>query len=133
MPNHKFSRAIALLAIVICSLTSAAQSNLDSILPIRGFSIGSPSPGNLDSFVRFINQELAPRKVNTLLLRVDYNYQYKSHPELRGASTLTEADVKKTRGCLPETWHTHYTADQFIGASIMGITIRQTVGGLSTI
>lgn len=94
MPNHKFSRAIALLAIVICSLTSAAQSNLDSLLPIRGFSIGSPSPTNLDSFVRFINQELAPRKVNTLLLRVDYNYQYKSHPELVGNNALTTAHVK---------------------------------------
>ena len=52
-------------------------------------------PNVLDSFIIFIHQELAPRKINTLILRVDYNYQYKSHPELIGNSALTEADVKK--------------------------------------
>src|SRR5688572_33510144 len=58
-----------------------------------GFFI--PSPAVLDSFVTFIRQELAPRKVNTLILRVDFGYQYKSHPELVDNNALSEAEVKK--------------------------------------
>ncbi len=73
----------------------SAQNLLDSILPVRGFCIAAPMPKGLDSFVIFINKELAPRKVNTLILRVDYNYQYTSHPELRDSIALSKADVKK--------------------------------------
>jgi hypothetical protein len=72
-----------------------AQNNLDSLLPVRGFCIGAPSTQDLDRFIKFIDEELAPRKVNTLILRVDYNYQYKSHPELADSDALSESDVKK--------------------------------------
>jgi len=37
---------------------------------------------------------VAPRKVNTLILQVDYRYQYKSHPELVDTLALSEADAK---------------------------------------
>ena len=43
----------------------------------------------------FINKELAPKNVNTLILRVDFNYRFKSHPELASAKGLSEPDVKK--------------------------------------
>ncbi len=72
-----------------------AQTNLDSLLPVRGFCIGAPAPNDLDRFIKFIDEELAPRKVNTLILRIDYNYQYKSHPELADSGALSESDVKK--------------------------------------
>jgi Glycosyl hydrolase family 20, catalytic domain len=72
-----------------------AQNNLDTLFPVRGFAIAAPSPSYVDSFVLFIENELAPRKVNTLILRVDYNYQYKTHPELRDSIALSDADVKK--------------------------------------
>ena len=65
-----------------CFFKVNAQHSLDSLLPVRGFCIGAPSPKEVDRFVKFIDEELAPRKVNTLILRIDYNYQYKSHPEL---------------------------------------------------
>lgn len=77
------------------ALTSPAQSQPDSILPVRGFCIGAPAPAGLDEFIKFIDTELAPRKVNTLILRVDYNYQYESHPELRTGKGLSKADIKK--------------------------------------
>ncbi len=88
----------ALLFVVTMTVTNndlTAQNNLDSILPIRGFAIAAPPPSYVDSFVLFIENELAPRKVNVLILRVDYNYQYKTHPELRDSVALSEADVKK--------------------------------------
>jgi len=62
--------------------------------PLRGFCIAAPQPDELDAFVQFIDKELAPRKVNTLILRVDYNYQFEGHPELRDENALSKADVK---------------------------------------
>ena len=67
----------------------------DSLFPVRGLCIAAPEPANLDEFIRFIHDELAPRNINTLILRVDYGYQYSSHPELRDEIALSEADIKK--------------------------------------
>src|SRR3954451_21282963 len=77
------------------SYISFSQNNIDSLLPVRGFCIDAPAPERVDEFVKFINEELAPRKVNTLIVRVDYNYQFESHPELREDQSLSKADVKK--------------------------------------
>jgi len=49
----------------------------------------------VDAFIKFITEELVPRKVNTLILRIDYNYQFESHPKLRDESALSKDDVKK--------------------------------------
>lgn len=74
--------------------------NLDSLMPVRGFCIGAPRPSGVDSLVHFIDDELAPRKVNTLFILVDYHYQFKSHPELTDSFALSMADVKKiVRAC----------------------------------
>jgi len=84
------------LAILVCfNFTSIAQEKLDELLPVRGLCISAPQKEGLDDFVKFINEELVPKKVNTLVLRVDWNYAYKSHPELRDEDPLTKADVKK--------------------------------------
>lgn len=72
-----------------------AQEKLDSLLPVRGFCIGAPKPDRVDAFVKFINEELAPRKVNVLILRVDYGYEFESHPELRDSIALSKSDIKK--------------------------------------
>jgi len=78
---------------------NAAGSNyvekIDSILPVRGFCIAAPSPKDVDEFVKFIDEELAPRSVNVLILRVDFGYQFESHPELRDSVALSKKDVKK--------------------------------------
>ncbi|MCJ7446842.1 MAG: family 20 glycosylhydrolase [Bacteroidales bacterium] len=86
--------------IVIC-FTAFSQKpvlsagKLDELMPVRGFCIAAPQPEDLEEFIRFIDEELSPRKVNTLILRVDYNYQYKSHPELRDSIALSKKDVNK--------------------------------------
>jgi hypothetical protein len=87
--------AIGLLAIVSCKTTKMQKEPLDNLLTVRGFCIAAPTPRNLDSFILFINKELAPRQVNTLVLRVDFNYQYESRPELRDTVALSKDDVKK--------------------------------------
>src|SRR4051812_16477863 len=92
----KLFRLTFLLLLQLSIIISAkAQVNIDSLMPVRGFAIGAPSPAVLDSFIRFIHEELAPRKVNTLIIRIDYGYEFKSHPELREQSPLTEKQVKQ--------------------------------------
>ncbi|MHA4809685.1 family 20 glycosylhydrolase [Flavitalea flava] len=92
-------RAVFLLSFCLFFLLrqnpAAAQPSIDSLLPVRGFCIDAPRPAGVDSFVQFIVKELAPRKVNTLFLLVDYHYQFKSHPELTDSFALSNADVKK--------------------------------------
>lgn len=84
-----------LLAFILIAFKIHAQEQLDSIFPVRGFCIAAPVPERLDEFIQFINRELVPRKVNTLVLRVDYNYEFRSHPELRDKVALSRSDVNK--------------------------------------
>ncbi len=84
-----------IFGLLILGTASFAQQNLDSLFTIRGFAIAAPKPNGVADFVKFIHQELAPRKVNTLILRVDWNYAFKSHPELRDSGSLSKSDVKK--------------------------------------
>ncbi len=71
------------------------QSGIDTIFPIRGLCIAAPTPQRVDTFVQFINNEMAPRGVNTLILRIDFNYQYQSRPELSDSNGLSKNDVSK--------------------------------------
>jgi hypothetical protein len=77
------------------NISVLAQSKLDSVLPVRGFSIDAPRPPGLDSFIHFVDNELAPRKVNTLIVQIDFHYQFKSHPELTDSFALSKSDIKK--------------------------------------
>ena len=84
----------SLLSLAALAFTALA-GNLDDKLPVRGFAIEAPSARGVDRFVRFIDEELAPAKINLLILRVDWNFAYKSHPELRDPDPLTQADVDR--------------------------------------
>jgi len=87
--------AVIAAVIISCKTGKPVASYTDMSVPVRGFCIVAPQPRTVDSFVHFINTELAPRSVNTLVLRVDFNYQYTSHPELRDSIALSKEDVKK--------------------------------------
>ncbi len=66
-----------------------------SVFEVQGLCVAVPEPGGLDGFVKFIDSELAVNGINTLVLRVDFNYMYESRPELRGENALTRSQVKK--------------------------------------
>ena len=85
----------SLLCLLAAAGSASGEKSLDDLLPVRGLCVGAPRSAQVDTFVRFIAEELAPRSVNTLILRVDYGYQYTSRPELANASGLSQADVKK--------------------------------------
>lgn len=82
-----------LILIAACCLIHWVQAQDE--LPIRGLAIAAPNSENVDRFVKFINEELPPRKINTLVLRVDYNFQYQSHPELAQENALSQEAVTK--------------------------------------
>jgi hypothetical protein len=69
--------------------------NAETPYSVRGLCIAAPSPGEVNAFVKFIDNELAPKGLNTLILRVDFNFRYKSHPELIGDNPLTDSDINK--------------------------------------
>jgi N-acetyl-beta-hexosaminidase len=86
------------LAVASCfmfSFLAFGQTPTPADFPVKGFSIAAPSRVGIDSFVNFMNMELASRKINTLVLRIDYSFQYKSHPELVSPHALSLADVQK--------------------------------------
>lgn len=80
-----------LLLVLILSIQGISAAPF----PIRGFAIAAPQKEGLDQFIQFMDEELGPRGVNTLILRVDYNYEFESHPELRNEVALSREDVKK--------------------------------------
>lgn len=105
MLNATFMRNVLLLCVLAAALTSfrsASRTTIappapvpDSIMPVRGFCIGAPRKPALDQFIKFVKEELVTRKVNTLILRIDYNLEYESYPDLRDANALSKTDIKK--------------------------------------
>ncbi len=86
-------KRLILLFTVILLLCGVTQA--ESPYSVRGLCISAPSPDEVREFTDFIESALAPAGVNVLVLRVDYGYKFKLHPELVGENPLTKQDVKK--------------------------------------
>jgi hypothetical protein len=73
---------------------AAAEKPAEGTLPVRGFCIAAPSGNRVDEFIKFIQEELSPRSVNVLILRVDYGYQFLSRPEMADSRGLTKEQAQ---------------------------------------
>src|SRR5215470_1684468 len=73
----------------------AANLSAEQPLPVRGLCIAAPSTNRLDEFIKFIEEELAPRLANTLVLRVDYNFQFQSRPEMSDPAGLSRESAQR--------------------------------------
>ena len=62
---------------------------------IKGLCIAAPAKADVDEFVTLIDTKLAATGLNTLVIRIDYGYEYESRPELRDENPLSKADIKK--------------------------------------
>jgi len=71
--------------------------NLEAIdpPPVIGLAIAAPRSQGLDQFISFMEEELGPGGINTLVLRVDYNYAFESYPKLRYENPLSREQVKR--------------------------------------
>lgn len=63
-------------------------------LPVRALMLNGLPPAALDDFLGFVAQDLPREGVNTLVFQVDYNYRYRSHPELVAEPAFTEGQIK---------------------------------------
>jgi len=93
MENKKLFQILAIL--LLGWQTMAFAQDTAAVFQVKGLCISAPTPEGVDRFVKFINDELVPREINTLLLLGDYNYQFESYPQLRQPGALSKADVKK--------------------------------------
>lgn len=84
-----------MIVLLLWGLPGYSQHHLDSLLPVRGICIAAPAPDGVDKFIDFVSNELVPRRLNTMVLRIDYRYQYKTYPELVAEGALSEAQVKQ--------------------------------------
>jgi len=84
-----------LLFLFFISLIIFPALRAESPYPVRGLCIAAPSVNGVDEFAKFIETNLAPAGLNLLILRIDFQYQFKSRPELVGVNPYTENDVKK--------------------------------------
>ena len=73
-------RLLITLAAAFAALLSAQADPIDELLPVRGLAIEAPSSRGLNDFLKFIEGDLVPAHFNLLILRVDWNYAYETHP-----------------------------------------------------
>ena len=85
---------LTLAALVAAPLAASADS-IDDLLPVRGLAIEAPSHQGMNDFLKFVEGDLVPAHFNLLILRVDWNSAYETHPELRDENPLTKEDVKR--------------------------------------
>ena len=84
------------VAVLLTAFVSARAANpIDELLPVRGLAIEAPSHNGMIDFLKFVEGDLVPAHFNLLILRVDWNYAYETHPELRDENPLTKEDVKR--------------------------------------
>ena len=75
-------------------LIAVCASNISAgAPPVRGLHLIIPKPADVLLLVRFIREALPKEGVNTLVLELDYRYQFKSHPEVADPDALSQQDV----------------------------------------
>lgn len=94
MKQFLFALLLFTLVLPVGAQTSGTKA-IDQLLPVRGLAIAAPSREGVNLFVKFIDEELAPAHINLLVLRIDWNYAYESHPELRDHNPLSRDDLGK--------------------------------------
>ena len=61
----------------------------------KGIVLTAPLSHEVDDVVKFIDEYLAPRGFNMIVMQVRYRYQFKKHPEVWGYDPLSFGDVKR--------------------------------------
>jgi hypothetical protein len=93
-----FTLAIVLLLVLaIPSRSPGADERGDAKYPIpwKGVHILTPGHDSVPKLKRAIAEGLAPLGVNALIIEVNYNFHYRSHPELAQEWGLTRTDAQE--------------------------------------
>lgn len=88
-------RTLTLITILLLAMIPVAFGDIEKELPIRALFVDAPRKERVDDFCKFIDEELASNHINTLILAVNYSYQFKSRPELASDNAIGKEDVQK--------------------------------------
>ncbi len=84
----------AVLLSLIFSCAGLQKEKAEDIV-WRGVHIRSPGADGVPLLKRSIVQSLAPMGVNVIILEVNYDFEFDSHPGLRGRNILTKKDARE--------------------------------------
>lgn len=84
-------RVLAPLAILLI----AAPTLAGQPFPVRGIHLAAPNPDEIALAERFIREALAKEGVNTLVVEVNYRYQFARRPEVTDPRALTREDIQR--------------------------------------
>lgn len=92
--SFRFVSAILLGLFMIPSLSANSAGETSSAQPWVGFHCFAPQRKDLAKMVRLVD-ELARLGVNTLVLQVDYRFQFESHPKIGGEVWFNKDDARQ--------------------------------------
>jgi len=84
----------AFLLAAVCAFSASAQERWNE-LPVRALLLSVPAPDDVPLLCDFIRNALPKEGVNTLVLRIEYQYKFQSHPELADYNALSKEEIKK--------------------------------------
>jgi hypothetical protein len=86
-------KSMLCLALLACSTASAGPP-----MTVRGLHLMAPKPADVQLLASFIRDVLPKEGVNTLVLEVNYRYQYSKHPEVADPDALSRDDATALAG-----------------------------------
>ncbi|MGX5819627.1 family 20 glycosylhydrolase [Chitinophaga lutea] len=96
-------KQVIVTALLLCpGIRGAAQTAAFkwNELSVRGLLMSVPAREDVPVFCDFIRNALPKEGVNTLAIRIEYMYQFKSVPAVAERGALSEADIKQiVRAC----------------------------------
>ncbi|CAL1519435.1 family 20 glycosylhydrolase [Chitinophaga sp. MM2321] len=96
--KYLIGRAAVCMLLLLVSTATMAQHNKDfkwNVLPVKGLLLSVPKSQDVPLLCRFIKEALVAEGVNTLALRIEYVYKFKSDPELADNNAISEKELKQ--------------------------------------
>ena len=76
-----------IVVLVACDLGAAER------LPVRGIHLAAPKTADVPLLIRFIREAMPREDANTLVLEINYRFQYQKYPEVPDPDPLSRDDA----------------------------------------
>ena len=78
------------------------KGGIDEYIPTRAFYVSFPDARNADEFIKFVKEDMIPGGFNMLVVRVDWRFNWKAHPELIAEGAWSMEKIKELVGVCRE-------------------------------
>ena len=87
---------LAVACLVVAAVASGGEAREGgAALPVRGLHTFAPARKDLGAALAFIREALPREGVNTLIMELNYNFDFRSRPEFADPSALGKAEVQQ--------------------------------------